>query len=145
MKTYIRLIYNSQGPKPSDIYKILKDHNFVPVVGEYDFVYDWGEDREPEMTEILNKLDSFHKALTQHNVIYEVTTSDPMYHIKELTPSLSGAKATEALRSLSPSKPEPPSPTTEEVEICPSCSGEGTYVQQYDRWYCRSCKKYIKK
>lgn len=145
MKTYIRLIYNSQGPKPSEIYKILKDHNFVPVVGEYDFVYDWGEDRAPDMSEILTKLDNFHSALTQHNVIYEVTTSDPMYHIKEMGQSLSGATASQAPEPI-PQRPTPPaSPVEPAVEICPTCSQEGTYVKQYDRWYCRSCRKYLKK
>ncbi len=35
-----------------------------------------------------------------------------------------------------------PTPT-EMVNVCPNCGGEATYVDQYQRYYCYSCREYI--
>lgn len=43
----------------------------------------------------------------------------------------------------------PPTVKTEETQtekredICPSCGKKATWIQQYKRWYCYNCKKYI--
>ena len=34
----------------------------------------------------------------------------------------------------------PPSPA---AQICPTCGRPATYIQQYNRWYCYSCSKYL--
>ncbi|MGB9740346.1 MAG: hypothetical protein ACP5IM_03000 [Candidatus Bathyarchaeia archaeon] len=36
--------------------------------------------------------------------------------------------------------PPPPPPG---AEVCPTCGGPLTYIQQYQRWYCYKCKKYV--
>lgn len=47
-----------------------------------------------------------------------------------------------------PVKVEAP-PTTEAStqpvakEICPSCGKQATWIQQYKRWYCYNCRKYL--
>lgn len=107
MKTYIRLIYKSKGMKPSEAYRILSEHKFVPTVGEYDFVYDWGESRKANLDEILSKLDAIHNALKDHDIIYEVTTSDTMYHIQEIT-TPSSKPSTEEKQQTRPLPPPPP-------------------------------------
>lgn len=34
----------------------------------------------------------------------------------------------------------PPSPA---AQICPTCGRPATYIQQYNRWYCYNCGKYL--
>ena len=143
MKTYIRLKFNSKGTKPSEVFRILKEHNFVPAIGEYDFVYDWGEGRDVGVSEIISTLDSIHGALGGMDVVYEVTTSDPMYHIKEVTPTTPSPEP--AVTKPSTQAPEPPAPPDDEAPEpkCPTCNREAAYIKRYDRWYCHTCKKYI--
>jgi hypothetical protein len=37
----------------------------------------------------------------------------------------------------------PPPPPPPEVRTCPTCGGPLTYIDQYQRWYCYKCKKYV--
>ncbi|MFO7791810.1 MAG: hypothetical protein R6W73_02370 [Candidatus Saliniplasma sp.] len=43
MKTYLKLIFNSEGEKPSEIVDILYGLGFEPQKGEYDMVYNWND------------------------------------------------------------------------------------------------------
>jgi hypothetical protein len=154
LKTYIRLKFNSRGTKPSEVYRLFKEEKFLPTIGEYDFVYDWGEGKDVDPSDILEKLDSLHNMLKGLEVIYEVTTSDPMYHIREVMSPTEKHKLTTTtpLPSISvPStpKPQPPPPqeALQEEEApepkCPKCGANASYIKQYDRFYCYSCKKYV--
>jgi hypothetical protein len=42
MKTYITLIFNSDGSSPSEIRNQLLNLGFKATKGNYDFVYEWG-------------------------------------------------------------------------------------------------------
>jgi len=42
-------------------------------------------------------------------------------------------------------RPAPPPLELEEEKKCVTCGHKLTYVQVYDRWYCRNCKKYAPK
>ncbi|UCF08893.1 MAG: isoleucine--tRNA ligase [Thermoplasmata archaeon] len=44
-----------------------------------------------------------------------------------------------------PPEEELPPPEEEEVKPCPTCGSDMKYVERYDRWYCRHCKKYAEK
>ena len=144
MKTYIRLIYKSKGTKPSEIYKILKEHECIPAVGEYDFVYDWGEGKDTDLDQLLTKLDAIHNALSPHDVTYLVCTSDPLYHIKELDQSLSSGVQTQHAQPSSPKSDLPPPPDDfAKEQQCSECGSKATFVKRYDRWYCVHCKKYL--
>lgn len=37
---------------------------------------------------------------------------------------------------------EQPQPEEKPQQICPTCKGPLTYIEEYDRWYCYKCKKY---
>jgi len=37
----------------------------------------------------------------------------------------------------------PPPPPTAATQICPTCGQPLTFIQQYGRWYCANCKKYL--
>jgi len=32
---------------------------------------------------------------------------------------------------------------TAEAKICPTCGQPATWIEQYKRWYCYNCKKYL--
>ena len=34
-------------------------------------------------------------------------------------------------------------PAAPAAQICPTCGRPATYIQQYNRWYCYSCSKYL--
>ena len=34
-------------------------------------------------------------------------------------------------------------PAQSSQETCPTCKGQLSYIQQYQRWYCYKCQKYV--
>jgi sporulation protein YlmC with PRC-barrel domain len=34
-------------------------------------------------------------------------------------------------------------PATSSAQLCPTCKDPLSYVQQYQRWYCYKCRKYV--
>ncbi len=34
-------------------------------------------------------------------------------------------------------------PLGEGTPLCPKCSKPGTWVEEYERWYCYNCKEYL--
>lgn len=69
MKTYLKLQFSSDGDFPSMIIKRLEKEGWRPIVGEKDFLMNWGM-RESVGTEYLKKLDELHKALVGTGVRY---------------------------------------------------------------------------
>jgi len=43
------------------------------------------------------------------------------------------------------SQPPPPPPPQPQVQVprCPTCGQPLELIQQYNRWYCRTCQKYV--
>lgn len=39
--------------------------------------------------------------------------------------------------------PPPPPPTNAAGRFCPNCGHPAEFVQQYNRWYCRTCNRYL--
>ncbi len=39
--------------------------------------------------------------------------------------------------------PPPPPPVATSSRFCPSCGRPVEFIAQYNRWYCRSCQKYV--
>ena len=42
-----------------------------------------------------------------------------------------------------PEVPAKRTPTPEERKICPTCGKPATWIEQYKRWYCYNCRKYL--
>lgn len=38
---------------------------------------------------------------------------------------------------------QPITKVAQEKAICPSCGKQATWIQQYKRWYCYNCRKYL--
>jgi len=44
---------------------------------------------------------------------------------------------------LKPAKQASSETEQETQKACPTCKGPLSYIQQYQRWYCYKCKKYV--
>jgi hypothetical protein len=74
MKTYLKLQFSSDGEFPSVIIKKLEKEGWRPIVGEKDFLMNWGMG-ESVGSEYLKKLDDLHKALEGTQVRYTLYSS----------------------------------------------------------------------
>ncbi len=72
MKTHIKLIFNSEGERPSEITDVLHGLGFEPQTGEYDMVYDWEGDAE--VKDAIWFADKIHSALEGYDVLYSIET-----------------------------------------------------------------------
>jgi len=72
MNTYIKLLFNSEGAKPSDVVDRLCMLGFRPTQGHYDLVYEW--DRTATVQDAIWFGDKIHAVLQGLNVNYEIET-----------------------------------------------------------------------
>lgn len=72
MKTFIRLTFNSDGGKPSDIVDRLCMLGFKPTKGHQDLVYEW--DRNATVDDAIWFADNVHTVLEGLSVFYELET-----------------------------------------------------------------------
>ena len=73
MKTYLKILFNSEGNTPSDIRDQLMNMGFKATKGNYDFVYDWDED-EANVDQLVWFADKVHAALKKSNVCFSIET-----------------------------------------------------------------------
>jgi len=73
MKTYLTIIFNSEGSSPSEVRDQLLNLGFKVTKGNYDFVYDWGKDIASK-EELIWFADKVHSALKKGNVNFTIET-----------------------------------------------------------------------
>jgi len=73
MKTYLKIMFNSEGAVPSEVKDSLMNMGFEATKGNYDFVYDWPNNIE-EVNELVFFADKVHAALKNSNVIFNIET-----------------------------------------------------------------------
>ncbi|UCH72477.1 MAG: hypothetical protein JSW62_02710 [Thermoplasmatales archaeon] len=73
MKTYLTLIFNSDGSSPSEIKDRLLNMGFKATKGNYDFVYEWDED-SASVEELVWFADKVHSALKDDKVSFSIET-----------------------------------------------------------------------
>jgi len=73
MKTYLKIMFNSEGALPSEVKDSLMNMGFEATKGNYDFVYDWPNNIE-EVDELVFFADKVHAALKNSNVIFNIET-----------------------------------------------------------------------
>jgi hypothetical protein len=72
METYLRVTFDSEGAKPSEVADRLRSFGFVPAQGNYDFVYDW---KGPvTRDEVVTLSDQLTEQLRGYRVFFEVET-----------------------------------------------------------------------
>ena len=73
MKTYLTIIFNSEGGSPSEVQNQLLNLGFKVTKGNYDFVYDWDKDSASK-NELIWFADKMHSALKKANVSFTIET-----------------------------------------------------------------------
>jgi len=73
MKTYIKIMFNSEGALPSEIKNQLMNMGFKATKGNYDFVYDWDESFS-SIDELVFFADKVHSALKGNKVCFTIET-----------------------------------------------------------------------
>lgn len=73
MKTYLHILFNSEGASPSDVKTQLMNMGFQAARGSYDFVFDWGKDHA-DIDELVFFADKVHSALKHCNVSFTIET-----------------------------------------------------------------------
>jgi len=73
MKTYLKILFNSEGSTPSEIKNQLLNMGFKATTGNYDFVYDWNED-SVSIDELVWFADKVHSSLKKNKVYFTIET-----------------------------------------------------------------------
>lgn len=72
MRTYVRMIFQSEGSSPRDVLRVMKEMKFEESMGIHDFVYKWT--KPPTLEDVLELVTTMHGRLKGLGVNYEVTT-----------------------------------------------------------------------
>ena len=73
MKTYLKIMFNSEGSSPSEIKNQLLNMGFKATKGNYDFVYDWNKD-SANVEELIWFADKVQSALKKSKVYFTLET-----------------------------------------------------------------------
>lgn len=73
MKTYLHIMFNSEGASPSEVKTQLMNMGFKAARGNYDFEYDWGKE-DANIEELIFFADKVHAALKRCNVSFTIET-----------------------------------------------------------------------
>ncbi|HEX17453.1 MAG: hypothetical protein DRN13_02505 [Thermoplasmata archaeon] len=73
MKTYLKILFNSEGALPSEVKNQLMNMGFKATSGNYDFVYDWG-DKDVKIEDLIWFADKVHSALKGMKVYFSIET-----------------------------------------------------------------------
>ncbi len=71
-KTYLTIIFSSEGERPSEILTRLRSLGFKPITGSKDMVYEWGNHATVE--EAISLLDKVYTTLQGYNVLFSAET-----------------------------------------------------------------------
>jgi len=72
MRTYVRMIYNTEGASPKASVSVMDKLGFESALGTHDFVYKWKT--KTEIKDVLDLIEKMHNAMKGMNISYEVTT-----------------------------------------------------------------------
>ena len=73
MKTYLKIIFNSEGDSPSEIKDLLLNMGFKATKGNYDFVYEWNKESS-DVEDLIWFADKIHSALQKSKVFFDIET-----------------------------------------------------------------------
>lgn len=73
MKTYLKIMFNSEGSSPSDVKDQLLNMGFKATKGNYDFVYDWKEDTA-NVNDLVWFADKVHSVLKKSKIYFTIET-----------------------------------------------------------------------
>jgi len=73
MKTYLTIMFNSEGSSPSKVKDQLLNMGFEATKGNYDFLYDWKEETTG-VEELIWFADKVHSVLKNSKVYFTIET-----------------------------------------------------------------------
>jgi len=73
MKTYLKIMFSSEGSTPSEVKNQLMNMGFKATKGNYDFVYEWDE-KSLGVDELVWFADKVHSALKKNKVYFTIET-----------------------------------------------------------------------
>lgn len=72
MRTYVRMIFHSEGAEPAAVLSVMRELGFEQSLGLHDFVYSWKE--RATFDQVLELVSTMHRRIKGLNVNYEITT-----------------------------------------------------------------------
>lgn len=72
MRTYVRMIFHSEGASPQQVLKVMRELGFEESMGMHDFVYKWKD--KAGLDEVIRLVSDMHSRMKGLNVAYEITT-----------------------------------------------------------------------
>jgi hypothetical protein len=72
MRTYVRMIFSSEGADPQAVLKVMREIGFEESMGMHDFVYKWKE--KASLDEVIRLTSEMHQKMKGLKVSYEITT-----------------------------------------------------------------------
>jgi hypothetical protein len=72
MRTYVRMIFHSEGASPETVLKLMRSLGFEESMGMHDFVYKWKD--KASFDEVIHLVSEMHSRMKGLDVNYEITT-----------------------------------------------------------------------
>ena len=72
MRTYVRMIFQSEGASPREVLARMHELGFEESMGMHDFVYRWKD--QASFDEVITLIGRMHDQLKGLHVSYEITT-----------------------------------------------------------------------
>jgi hypothetical protein len=72
MRTYVRMIFHSEGAGPATVLKVMHELGFEESMGMHDFVYRWKD--KAGFEEVISLVTQMHDRMKGLDVNYEITT-----------------------------------------------------------------------
>jgi hypothetical protein len=72
MRTYVRMIFDSEGAPPAEVLRVMRQLGFEESMGMHDFVYTWKE--RVALDQVLQLVGRLHTGIHGLRVHYEITT-----------------------------------------------------------------------
>lgn len=72
MRTYVRMIFQSEGAAPPVVVKLMHELGFEESMGMHDFVFRWKD--KATFDQVLELAGRMHERLKGLHVSYEITT-----------------------------------------------------------------------
>jgi len=73
MKTYLTIMFNSEGSSPSEVKEQLLNMGFKAAKGNYDFIYEW-DTGTATVEELVWFADRVHSVLKESKVFFSIET-----------------------------------------------------------------------
>ena len=72
MRTYVRMMFHSEGANPQTVLGLMRELGFEESMGMHDFVYKWKE--KATFEDVIRLVTDMHARMHGLDVSYEITT-----------------------------------------------------------------------